>query len=238
MELKLQIKVEKAKFVEDQQEFLRNPSVYLKKLEDKLGSSFENNRNGMKKFATLLLEQLKFKKRDLVFNFNTGFAGIDFLENGLKCQNKGDSTRYCFSQQRIESDSILEIELLFGPGSCDCASFGLIEDYPLNSSSNTLHLYEISERDICWCRNNATFSSNLTGKLEKIEKPTRMKLMIQNRELIITSNDGSINLKGKLLKERYYLSVSPCCRDNSFEILEFADRNTEFIEHTVENLFI
>lgn len=231
-DLKQQIKSETSKLIEIQQVYLRNPVVNFKNLENTININYENNKNWVKNLARFFFEP-SIKK-----GFNTSFAGLDFTENGMICSCYSDKWRYCLSENIIESNSNAEIELSFiKNGGCSFATFGLIESFPFDTSSNNKCLSDLG-KELFECSDRGSFSSNLKGMMRQIDYSTKINLAIQKKELIITSNDGIINLKGKLTKDKYYLGVS-LYGSAFFQILKFTTTSVEQEKlKTIDNLLI
>ena len=231
-DLKKQIKSETTKLIEIQQVYLRNPLANFQNLENTININFENNKSWLKILAKFVLEQSTKK------GFNTNFVGLDFTDNGMICSYKNLQDRYCLSENIIESNSNAEIELSFSNKSnCTSAEFGLIENFPLDTSPNNKTLSNMG-KEFFKCGINGSFSSNIEGTMKKIENSTKINLMIQKKELLITSKDGLIHLKGKLTKEKYYLGVYLCCSNTFFQILKFTTTSMEEKLKTIENLIV
>ena len=225
-ELKREIKYEKRKFYDQQQEFLKNPSFYLRSLENAIQDSqklildkFEENKSGIKTATKILLQEFTCP----TLSFNSEFVNLTFSGDNLVCSNKNNQSRYCLSTQRLYSDSNLRIQLLFTPGECNRADFGLIEDFDFDPHSNSSQVNCISDKEVFFYKKSGEISENLKGITQKIDKTTEFTICIKNRRLAIYSNNGLISLTGILSKTFYYLGVSPCCNGNAFRILKFFD---------------
>ena len=248
LKLKKEFNDEKRKFDEQQQEFLRNPSIYLKNFDNSikeyfeknqkmLVEKFEENKIGIKNGTRFLSQQLH-EQSVITCGFNNVFSGVNVSQDGLVCSNENNETRYCLCSQKFPSDSDLKINLLFIPGGCPCANFGLIEDFDYDPSSNKTGMQAIKFKECFYIKRNGEISKNLKGIIQEIGKKTQFSIIIKKRQLSIYSIDGLIKLEGSLTKDFYYLGVSPCCKGNSFQILKFQDNTSIMIEKQIDDIFL
>ena len=115
LNLKKEIKDEKRKFNEQQQEFFKDPSICIKNFGISINENFEKSKKMFSNAIKFLLEQLSIP----LFRFNTAFDNLNFSGNGRGCcavSNKGNQTSFCLCSQQLASDSKLKINLLFTPG--------------------------------------------------------------------------------------------------------------------------